>query len=186
MKISDFKKIINVVNEKTKDIDPSHVYIEFTWWTQKYKPLVYIDLDKYIQSYVLIFGETECNKTSNNEPCNFYLKTDSEYANMCIQYPWTLEHLNAFLMADRPSLGLENIEFMLCSDDIPLNCTVEINPFKTQLLVKDDNTAILTFYASDGGAESKKSMKYFNETSIKRYISLKSNCEQTIIGENNK
>lgn len=33
--------------------------------------------------------------------------------------------------------------------------------------------------------ESKKSMKYFNETRIKKYVS-KSNCERTIMGENNK
>ena len=33
MKITEFRKIINDVKEKTKDISPSNVYIEFTWWT---------------------------------------------------------------------------------------------------------------------------------------------------------
>ena len=184
MKITDFKKIINVVNEKTRDIDPSRVYIEFTWWTQKYKPLVYIDLDKYIQSYVLIFGSDCCNKTYDNEPCNFYLHSNADNVNTVIHYPLTLKDIDFWLPANNKA-EFKNIEFMMCSDDIPLNCTVEINPFRTQLFIKEDETAILAFYASDGGSESKKSMKYFNETCIKKYVS-KSNCEQTIIGEDIK
>ena len=158
MKKNEFKYMLNIIQQKLGGIDPTKVFVEFTWWAGKYKPLIAFDCDMETNTNILVFGNEECGKNTKSYPYPTYSYGIPKYA-------ITLDKVIKMVEIAQ----FDEINFLLMSDDVPVNCFVDINPFKTKLFIKPIpkyDKHVLAFFASDGGSESKKSIYKLTTNSI--------------------
>lgn len=159
MKKEDFKKLLELVKPKLPN-DLSKVYAELTWWDNVYKPMIVWEcpfIDKESQKLRLIFGADNCStykNTFNILPTDFIICNNSQHSGEVISHPLTIETLYEYVFST--SDKIKEVEFMVCSHDVPINVTIDINPYATRVYENSQDSTILLFYASDGGGEASR------------------------------
>lgn len=155
MKIEDFKRLLELALSKLPN-DLSKVYVELTWWDKVYKPLDVLDVEN--NSSLLVFGADNCSTYKFNDkiyPTDFIITSNPQHEHEVIRHPLTFDMLYNYSLRNKYN-GLTDIKFLVCSHDVPINATIDINPFKTSIYENTEDSAILLFYASDGGSEANR------------------------------
>lgn len=132
-------------------------YVEFTWWEDKFLPLIMTDRDAAKSEFTLVFGQTPCNfwrrhvgsHECSRVPCGFYVEADQVRPEDVVHRPLTLDYL-----VDREwMLDMKTVRFLFANS--PVNYSVNVNPFRTRVYRNWALETVLCLYASDGGHEAK-------------------------------
>lgn len=143
--VEELKKLISMAVSQ-HDLDPYDTYVEFTWWDEKFKPLICTDCNFQQSEYILVFGEECCNTWSIKRdrmtiPCGFYIFNEAVRVENVVHRPLKLASLTNTM--DQ----FKYVKFMLAGS--PVNSKVNINPFRTRVYKNLENETILAFYAED-------------------------------------
>ena len=148
MTAKDLLKLCNFAIERGQ-LNPVETYCEFTWWNNKFKPIVSLDGYYKEKETWFIVGSNECNvwertRSKMPSPCGFYIVPDSLRIESVVHRPLTL---NSLMHHSNTYNGEGTIGFLFSNS--PVNYWVGINPFKTRIYRNWANETILCFHAED-------------------------------------
>ena len=154
MKTKDFNELLRMA-AGYHSLPLKETYVEFTWWDDKFLPLITTDRNWKKSESILVFGSAPCNfwkrgsaRGSVAVPCGFYVTADEVRPENVVHRPMVLDEI----MDQDWILEMETIGFLF--ENSPRNYYVDINPFRTRAFRNWIGETVLCLYADDGGNES--------------------------------
>jgi len=144
MTTKEFNGLLRMAVEKY-GLDPAKTYVESTWGTSEFRPLIAVDCDRDENMFTMVFGKTLCNIwgakfMADVIPCGFYVEADQPWPDMVVHRSATM----SALLDNELMLGFNNVKFLF--EASPGNYRVHINPFKTRIYRNWANEVIFCLY----------------------------------------
>ena len=142
----EFNQLLHMAVDTYK-LDPKKTYIEFTWWDKVYRPAISTDCNTTKSHFILVFGSELCNTFYDCDgiviPTAFYTCKDVAYPENVVHYA-----MSASAMLDSSwMLSFDFAKFLFANS--PINYYVDVNPFKTRVMINRSGDAVIALYAED-------------------------------------
>jgi len=142
--------LLHMAMEK-HNLDPKKTYVEFTWWDNVFRPLDITDCNWEKSEFIMVFGDTPCNTFYENSdgfviPAGFWIFENAAYVEQVVHRPMTVSQV----MDSEFMLQFDTVKFLFSNS--PVNCRVDINPYKTRVYRNRADETVLAFYAENRDA----------------------------------